>query len=312
MTSRSSARPDGHGVQFYDDERFLHREITRFFAQAERPDEPLVMIARPRTFAPVVEQLASWCHVSSVAAAERVVCLDAHAVLAELMEGSTLDLGRVEAAFADLLGGMRARCPKGTIRIYGEMVDLLTVDGNVATAIQIEEAWNLKFATPDVAVMCGYAMSGFEGEARTPDFEHVCRQHTHIIPARRFADAPVAGAPRIVYIVEDDGRVRRSLQRVLRLAGFEVHTFDSAEAFLADVDRTSGGCVVVDIQLSGMSGSDLQRYMAAARWAMPVIAMSGAQDARFEHDALRLGAHDFLRKPFEAQALIDAIVRVLR
>ena len=56
-----------------------------------------------------------------------------------------------------------------------------------------------------------------------------------------------------------------------------------------------------------MSGSDLQRQMADAHWTMPVIAMSGSHDLQIEAEALRLGARAFLRKPFDAQVLIDAI-----
>jgi FixJ family two-component response regulator len=105
--------------------------------------------------------------------------------------------------------------------------------------------------------------------------------------------------------------VRRSLGRLLRSVELRVETFASAEAFLESIDRSASGCLIVDIQLAGMSGSDLQRQMTSALWSMPVIAMSGSHDQQIETDAIRLGARAFLRKPFDAQVLIDAIGQVL-
>ncbi len=125
------------------------------------------------------------------------------------------------------------------------------------------------------------------------------------------AQAAVAVATPTVYVIDDDASVRRSLGRLLRSVDLRVETFASAEAFLESIDRTAAGCLIVDIQLVGMSGSDLQRQMASAHWSMPVIAMSGSHDLQIEAEALRLGARTFLRKPFDAQVLIDAIGRAL-
>ena len=87
-----------------------------------------------------------------------------------------------------------------------------------------------------------------------------------------------------------------------------VRTFDSAEAFLEEADTSSGGCLIVDVQLLGMSGTDLLRRLAGARqW--PIVAMSGADDTNVEREALQLGAVAFLRKPFVAEALLEAIAR---
>ena len=83
-------------------------------------------------------------------------------------------------------------------------------------------------------------------------------------------------------------------------------------SFLADVDRASNGCLLLDIQLAGMSGIDLLTLMTAENWRMPVVAMSGLHDERREADALREGARAFLRKPFDADQLFTAIQRVQR
>src|SRR4030095_8812267 len=105
---------------------------------------------------------------------------------------------------------------------------------------------------------------------------------------------------------------RRSLERLLASAALHVQTFASAEAFLANVDPNASGCVIVDVQLTGMSGSDLQARIAEARWPMSVIAMSASPDSQIELKALRLGATAFLRKPFRARVLLDAIAKTIK
>jgi FixJ family two-component response regulator len=115
----------------------------------------------------------------------------------------------------------------------------------------------------------------------------------------------------MIYVIDDDASMRRSLARLLSAVDLQVQTFASAEEFLAAVAPDSGGCLIADAQLVGMSGSELQSRMASANWRMPVIAMSGSHDRQIESEAVRLGASAFLSKPFDAQALLDAIARAL-
>ena len=77
------------------------------------------------------------------------------------------------------------------------------------------------------------------------------------------------------------------------------------------MDETSSGCLILDVQLVGMSGPELQRRMAGTHWRMPVIAITGSNDLQIERNALRLGASAFFRKPFDAHALIHAVARAL-
>ena len=85
------------------------------------------------------------------------------------------------------------------------------------------------------------------------------------------------------------------------------HAFDSAERFLAERDDTPNACLLVDMQLLGMSGLDLQGLMADARSPWPIVAMSGSTSDQLESQSLELGARAFLRKPFAAQALLDSV-----
>ena len=180
------------------------------------------------------------------------------------------------------------------------MVDVLCKRGHHAAAIALETIWNERCVGPRFAVMCGYDLAGFGGDVPGNDYRAVCGAHTHVLPAEGLT------VP-IVYVVDDDESMRRSLARLIGAIDVAVETFPSAEAFLAEVDRGAPGCLLLDIQLGGMSGTDLQALMAAEGWRMPIIAMSGLHDDRMEATALRLGALKFLHKPFDADALFDAL-----
>lgn len=91
-----------------------------------------------------------------------------------------------------------------------------------------------------------------------------------------------------------------------------MRTFDTAEAFLAELIRLSSGCLVVDVHLPGMSGLDLIGRLIDAGLPWPIIVMSASDDKQIESEALRLGARAYLRKPFNSEALLSAIEQALR
>lgn len=345
MTVAWSAAPGTHAVQFYEGERFLHGAISRFFANGLEAGEPLVMICRRRTLEGVAERLAAEYGLTPGDVAERIVFVDVDEALRSFMDGITPDPARFERRFADLMASIPRRGTNDTVWIYGEMVDVLCKEGNHAAAVQLEELWNAVSAGDRMSVICGYAIEDFDDDMSATQLRAVCRQHTHVIPAEGFTDAPddrarfeqvallqqraraldralarerpalpspqPAIAAATVYVIDDDSSVRRSLARLLASIDLPVRTFASAEDFLAEVDDSPDGCLIVDVQLVGMSGPDLQSRMASARWTMPIIAMSGSHDPQVEAEALRLGAVSFLRKPFDAEALIDSITRAL-
>ena len=110
-----------------------------------------------------------------------------------------------------------------------------------------------------------------------------------------------------VAVVEDDASMLRSIQRLLAAHGFAVEGFPSAEAFLGrDPDRPLAR-VVVDIHLPGMSGLELRRRMTASGSALPVIFMTGIDNDAIEAAAIQLGCVAYLRKPFPAELLINAL-----
>ena len=112
-----------------------------------------------------------------------------------------------------------------------------------------------------------------------------------------------------VFIVDDDAAVRDSLALLLSLRGYSTAIFSSAEDLLRVIDPLWRGCVVVDIKMPGMSGLDLQAVLAEHPASMPVIIITGHGDIAAARQAFKAAAIDFLEKPFDDDALVQAIER---
>lgn len=113
--------------------------------------------------------------------------------------------------------------------------------------------------------------------------------------------------PDIVFLVDDDAAVRKSLSRALREEGWTVEAFDSAEAFLARPDRQAHGCLVLDVNMPGLDGLELQRRLAQAGEDPPIVFLTGHGDIPMSVRAIKAGAADFLTKPVAAATLLDAV-----
>jgi RNA polymerase sigma factor (sigma-70 family) len=111
----------------------------------------------------------------------------------------------------------------------------------------------------------------------------------------------------IVFVVDDDPSVRRSLSRLIRAAGFAVESFASAQEFLVYPRPDISGCLILDIHMPGVSGLDLQDELAAAEVTLPVIFLTGYGTVPASVRAMKAGACDFLEKPVDDRALVDAI-----
>lgn len=110
-----------------------------------------------------------------------------------------------------------------------------------------------------------------------------------------------------VYIVDDDAGVRSGLSRLLRSAGLDARSFETPEAFLAEVANRDHACVLLDITMPGMSGPKVQAELNRRGITLPVIAVSAHDDPESRSRAHAAGARLFLRKPVDDQALLDAI-----
>ena len=116
----------------------------------------------------------------------------------------------------------------------------------------------------------------------------------------------------LVAIVDDDELFRRSIERLVRSAGFSVRTFGSAEDFLDSADLDRATCAILDMRLPGMNGLDLQQRLIARRTPMPIVFVSAHEEATMRAMALRAGAIAFLKKPFDNSTLLDALNRSIR
>ena len=110
-----------------------------------------------------------------------------------------------------------------------------------------------------------------------------------------------------VFLVDDDPSVRRSLQRLIKSAGFAVETFAGAREFLAAFQPRAKTCLLLDVQMPDMNGLELQEELNHRGADIPIIVMSGYANARMKADARSAGALAFLAKPFEEEELLDHI-----
>jgi FixJ family two-component response regulator len=113
----------------------------------------------------------------------------------------------------------------------------------------------------------------------------------------------------VVLIIDDDALMRQALENLLQSVGHVARAFASTEAFLATERPDAPGCLVLDVRLPGQSGLELQRRLAAAGVALPIIFITGHGDVPMSVSAMKAGAIEFLIKPFRDQDLLDAIHR---
>ncbi|MDD5295450.1 MAG: response regulator [Rhodocyclaceae bacterium] len=117
----------------------------------------------------------------------------------------------------------------------------------------------------------------------------------------------------LLHVVDDDAALRRALIFLLESSGWQVAAYDSAEAFLEGRrEPTRPGCLVLDIRMPLMSGLELQRILNDRGVCLPVIFLTGHADVSMVVQAMKLGACDFIEKPFKDQTLLDAICQAVR
>jgi FixJ family two-component response regulator len=117
-------------------------------------------------------------------------------------------------------------------------------------------------------------------------------------------------APAIA-VIDDDASVRRALQRLLQSAGFTVETFATASEFLNAPYWAQTACLVLDIHLPGMSGFELQEYLAVSGVPIPIVFITALDDVSTRERVNSTGAAGYLRKPFDQDTLIEAISRAI-
>ena len=117
--------------------------------------------------------------------------------------------------------------------------------------------------------------------------------------------------PAVVFVVDDDASVRKSLSRLISEAGYSVQIYESPREFLAREPVAGPSCLVLDVRMPGVTGLELQETLVRAVHGIPIIFITGHGDISMSVKAMKAGAVDFLTKPFAAKDLLNAIGRAV-
>ena len=115
----------------------------------------------------------------------------------------------------------------------------------------------------------------------------------------------------VVHVVDDDDALRDSIAFLMASAGIEAKTYESAMRFLAELPRETSGCVVTDVRMPGMTGLELLRELKRLAPTIPVIVITGHGDVPLAVEAMKLGAIDFIEKPFDDEVLLNSVRNAL-
>ena len=115
-----------------------------------------------------------------------------------------------------------------------------------------------------------------------------------------------------VFVVDDDHSVLRSLQRLLRSAGWATEAYDSAEEFLRVRDPAASGCVILDLAMPGLDGLDVQERLIDEGMPLPIIFLTGRSDPPTIVRAMRAGAANFLTKPIDGEQLLASVAEAVQ
>jgi FixJ family two-component response regulator len=139
--------------------------------------------------------------------------------------------------------------------------------------------------------------------------DNISRRAAYTVRSSRVRTGEVIAMPEaapIVFVVDDDVSVRESLELLVKSAGWQSHTFESARQFLACPRAAVPSCLVLDVTLPGLNGFELQKQLAD-RVDMPIIFITGYGDIPMSVRAMKAGAVEFLTKPFKDDVLLEAI-----
>jgi FixJ family two-component response regulator len=121
----------------------------------------------------------------------------------------------------------------------------------------------------------------------------------------------VCRAPRSIAVVDDDAAVRKAMVRLLRAAGFNPRGFGSGQEFLQSWLTDRPDCLVLDLQMPGLAGSEVQRTLRLAAAHLPTIVITAHDEPGTRAECMELGAIAYLLKPLDQQALLEALNRAL-
>ena len=178
------ASPTGHAVQIYSDVGELAESVAGYLAVGFGRGDPGVVIATPEHLERYSERLAAlgW-DAAQLESAGMLVVADAEQTLEAFMVGDRPSPEAFEQVVGSLLDGAAQRFPGGRIRTFGEMVNVLCERGQPDAASELEELWNAMARERRFSLLCGYRLNLFDRRAQVDVLPHVCRAHSHVLPA---------------------------------------------------------------------------------------------------------------------------------
>jgi hypothetical protein len=192
LTRQSTKSGHFHAVRFYENKASLCRIVAQFLSEGFVTGQPAIVISTAEHRDAIVQELRlARVDVDGLQASGDLLLLDAREALGTFMVDGTPDPGRFEASMTGAIDAVCRGRSDCTIRLYGEMVDLLWKDGLTVAAVQLEMLWNRLAMTRDFSLLCGYGMGNFYKDAA---MEEICDQHSHVVSVDGAA-APVSRSP---------------------------------------------------------------------------------------------------------------------
>ena len=198
--------PAAHAAQIYVESNELADSVAGYLAAGFEADEPALLVATAKHARLVRERLASsgW-DARRIDELGLLVGVDAEATLEQVMDGLSPDGAAFERVIGGLVDELAARFPDTTVRVYGELVDILCERGQQDAAVALEELWNRLARTRSFVLLCGYRLDVFDRTSQVETLREVCKLHTHVDPG--------PDADRLAHAVDD------ALVRVLGAQG---------------------------------------------------------------------------------------------
>jgi hypothetical protein len=170
-----------HSVRFYENDTSLSQIVARFLTEGLAAGNPGVVVAEPAQRAAIMRELISRsCDVTELQRSDDLIFLDADDTLSTFMRDGKPDVVEFQNSMCEVIGRACRGRPNCTIRVYGQMVDVLWKNGQQEAAIRLEMLWNQLANTHAFSLVCGYAMGHFYKDA---DVNEICGHHTHVLSA---------------------------------------------------------------------------------------------------------------------------------
>jgi MEDS: MEthanogen/methylotroph, DcmR Sensory domain len=167
-----------HIVQFFDSDESRAETVAGFLAEGYRRGEPLIVVARSSNWTAMVEHLQDLnVPVQKLIARERLVVKDAQDTLRQLSRNGVPDAGAFEAVIAPAVLRM---APRGRVRAYGEMVDILAQRTDMPDVLRLERFWNDLAERTPLSLMCGYSAAHFVATNTHAALRHICSAHSQV------------------------------------------------------------------------------------------------------------------------------------